>query len=414
VGFTAPCRSAHVPSELHSPGQRQRVTPPSALEEDTEDEIRIADSAGEHEHSAASGERVDGPASGADFDGQSGGDCAHRHERQPVAGAGKLADRRRVELVAHADDGQAEKSEEVQSIVRNHEVGGGRVEREHEAEADADSAGEAAEKRTVKAHAVTVGPDEQDDDGRGEPDHGGRLEGRAEAEQGTRGEADGDEYRSERAGGQDRVRERSRHVRDEKSGEEPKADRKDQQGSRAGGEQVRGAGRVPVQEQGRAGVRRQRLPGADGEVGEDDRDEQVRRAVDRPAVGVVVAGARLAPERVVPERCAHRRQEDGDAGGPRERADTTSHSGNAVEGCECEAARSDDGERGVARNGAGPGQVPVEVGGDQRVGLPEDDVEDEPVQAERHPGPSREGGDGGRLPDDEKADARRDEDPRIP
>ena len=121
---------------------------------------------------------------------------------------------------------------------------------------------------------------------------------------------------------------------------------------------------------------------ADEQIHRGNEDERVRVAVDGPSVSVVFAGSGLRTGRVVADRPRERPDEDADAERPEYRPDETDLA------CEVERPPADEeerppgGQRQADRRRAGGRQVAGEVRRDERVRLPEEDVEDEPQDGE--------------------------------
>jgi len=119
-----------------------------------------------------------------DFQREPRCDSPDRNERRPVTDARKRPDGRRVELVGDADDSQAEKPDDVQPVVGLDQRRTGAVERERQAERDAEEAGDCTRQHAVEPDPVPVGLDEQPQVREGEPADGDALERRAQSEPG--------------------------------------------------------------------------------------------------------------------------------------------------------------------------------------------------------------------------------------
>jgi hypothetical protein len=193
--------------------------------------------------------------------------------------------------------------------------------------------------------------------------------------------------------------------------EQPEPDGEQQQRGHAGRDQVGTPRRVAVQRRREDRRGRQRGVRADQEVRQRDRDERVREPVDRAALGVGLAGARLGAGGVPAERPPERDKEGADAEPPPDRAHRADDRGNVVEGRERETGDPQEREREVDGRRAGDRQLPVEVRGDERVGLPEQGVEGEPVEPEDDERPSGETGEVGRQRQDERRGAGEEEPP---
>lgn len=142
------------------------------------------------------------------------------------------------------------------------------------------------------------------------------------------------------------------------------------------------AGRIAVEKRRHEPVDGGGLVTPQEEVGQYDRDERVRDAIDGCPVFVRPGGPRLPPGRVVPDGPDQGPDEDRDAREPQDGADDTDGPRNGVQRRRRQTRHPQGGKRELHGRRPRGGEGAIEVCRNERVGLPEDDVEDEPVEPE--------------------------------